>query len=472
MTIFDMLQMFGSNLWFYGGTFLLVLGILVFVHEWGHYIVARMCGVRVECFSIGFGPELCGWNGRNGTRWKISLIPLGGYVKLFGDTDPASADYTDEVENDAGEVRPMTEAEKKVAFFSKPVSKRAAIVFAGPAINYVFAVFILMGLYLVQGQPVSPPVAAAVIVGSSAEKYGFQPQDRIISIDGKNIESFQDIRREMMIALDTEKKFVLNRDGQTLEIMAQPQRVEVTDRFGFKSSIGVLGVLPADQAIEVSNIVSIDGQTYDSVADIEDALKKKMGTTYLVEFTADAKDGESVIEKMIVHPVADMNTTLGTIPDDQPEILYLAAQAPNEFVSHTPMTAAQSAIRQTYVITRDSLNALWQIVVGTRSATELGGIIRIGAIAGDMAQQGIIAVILLTALLSVNLGFINLLPIPLLDGGHLMFYFFEAVMGRPVPEMVQEYAFRAGLVFLIGIMAFANINDVLQLMDGMGYNLK
>lgn len=472
MTIFDMLQMFGTNLWFYGGAFLLVLGILVFVHEWGHYIVARMCGVRVECFSIGFGPELWGRNDRNGTRWKVSLIPLGGYVKLFGDTDPASANYTDEVENDAGEVRPMTDEEKKVAFFSKSVAKRAAIVFAGPAINYVFAVFILMGLYLVQGQPVSPPVAAAIMAGSSADKYGFQPHDRIVSIDGKAIESFQDIRREMMIALDHEKKFVINRNGETVEILASPERIEVVDRFGFKSNIGVLGVLPADQAIDISRIVKIDDRSFDNVADVEAALKEKMGTTFSVEFSADYGDGQQQLEKMTVHPVAEMNATLGRVPDDQPEILYLSTLPPKEFVNHTPMTAAQSAMRQTYVITRDSLSALWQIVVGTRSATELGGIIRIGAIAGDMAQQGIIAIVLLMALLSVNLGFINLLPIPLLDGGHLTFYFFEAVMGRPVPEPVQEYAFRAGLVFLIGVMAFANINDVLQLMDGMGYNLK
>lgn len=462
MTMFEMFQMIGTNIWFYGGAFLLVLGVLVFVHEWGHYIVARMCGVRVEHFSIGFGKEIWGFNDKNGTRWKVSLIPLGGYVKLFGDTDPASAGHTDEVENDKGEIRLMTEAEKKEAFFTKPVLQRAAIVFAGPAINYIFAVMVLTGLYLVEGQPVQLPVASAIMGDSAAAESGFEPHDKIISIDGKSVESFQDIRREMMIALDLERTFKIQRGDEVVTIKTHPKRVEMVDRFGFKSSIGVLGLLPSDQALDITKIIKIDGVAYENAQVVAQKIAENMGKTFKVELQYGTPE-EPTYETMIIHPVADMNKNFNVENAEDANILFLSNQAPKVFLPHTPMTAVQSAIRQTYVITRDSLGALGQMITGTRSATELGGIIRIGAIAGDMAQQGIVALVLLTALLSVNLGFINLLPIPLLDGGHLMFYFFESLLGRPVPEVIQEYAFRAGMVFLIGIMAFANINDLIQL---------
>ncbi len=459
MNFYELIQLIGQNVWIYGGSFVLVLSILVFVHEWGHYIVARMCGVRVEQFSIGFGKEIWGFHDKAGTRWKISLIPLGGYVQLFGDTDPASAGHTDEVE-DGEQVRQMTDAEREVAFFSKPIWKRAAVVFAGPAINYIFAVILLAGLFAVRGQPVSPPTAAAIMGGSSAEHYGFKPHDYLISIDGKKINDFSDIRREMLVALDQEKLFLIERSGERIEIYAKPTRKPIEDNFGFKSSIGVLGVLSADQGIQVAGILSIDGQDYDDVDQIIAELKARMGTTFTIEIKK-GKDGRT---PLIINPVAERNEALGTEEDQKLEALYLSNLPARQFTDHNFMTATQSAIRETYVMTVSSVEALWQMVTGVRSATELGGIVRIGAIAGETAQKGIVPLILLTALLSINLGFINLLPIPMLDGGHLTFYAVEGVIGRPVPEIVQEYAFRAGFVFLIGIMAFANLNDVYQLL--------
>ena len=212
MNIFEILQSAGAGVWTYGGSFVLILSILVFVHEWGHYIVARLCGVRVETFSIGFGPEIGGITDSHGTRWKFSLIPLGGYVKMFGDTDPASAGKASGVkEKGAAKPRKYSKKEKSETFFNKSVWKRSAIVFAGPAINYIFAIILLFGLYMFVGQPVTPPQAGAVIGGSAAERAGFQPHDRIVSIDGKKIKSFEDVRREMMIALDDEKHFVIER---------------------------------------------------------------------------------------------------------------------------------------------------------------------------------------------------------------------------------------------------------------------
>lgn len=468
MNFFDLAQMLGQNIWIYGGSLVVVLGILVFVHEWGHYIVARMCGVRVMQFSVGFGKEIYGFTDSAGTRWKISMIPLGGYVQLFGDTDPASAGHTDTVEEEDGESREMTEEEKKVAFYNKPVWQRALVVFAGPAINYIFAILLLAGLYVVQGQPQSTPTAAAIIVGSSADEYNFQPHDYILSIDGETINGFSDIRREMMVALDQEKRFVVRRDGQTIEIMARPKKLEMEDRFGFKSSVGVLGLISAEKGILISRIGSVDGVEYDNKEQIIEELNKRMGTTFQIGFKAkkvkeEDADKEQKPRTLIIKPSQQMNLLLGQETDSEKEVLFLSNMAPKQYTQHTMMTAMQSAISESYVMTTASLKALWQMVVGVRSATELGGIVRIGAIAGDMAIQGIVPLILLTALLSINLGFINLLPIPMLDGGHLMFYAIETVIGRPVPDQIQEYAFRAGFVFLIGIMAFANLNDIYQL---------
>ncbi|MGH1403207.1 MAG: RIP metalloprotease RseP [Alphaproteobacteria bacterium] len=459
MNIAELIQMVGQNIWIYGGSFVLVLSILVFVHEWGHYIIARMCGVRVEKFSIGFGKEIYGFNDKSGTRWKISMIPLGGYVQLFGDTDPASAGHSESVE-DGEKIREMTEAEREVAFFTKPVWQRAAVVFAGPAINYIFAILILAGLFAWRGQPVSPPVAAAVVNESAAFENGFQPHDYIVSINGKTIDGFGDISREMMVALDQEQHFVVRRGDELVDIYAKPERKTITSRLGFKSSIGILGLYSADEGILVSGISAIGDVEYDNSQDVLKEINNRLDTTFEITIMF----GENA-HRITIHPTSKMNTQLGQAETIEAEALYLSNIPSRAFIEHTAMTAVQSAIRESYVMTRSTLEALGQMVTGTRSATELGGIVRIGAIAGEVAQQGVIPLILLAALLSINLGLINLLPIPMLDGGHLTFYAIESIIGRPVPEIVQEYAFRAGFVFLIGIMAFANLNDVYQIIN-------
>jgi regulator of sigma E protease len=459
MSFIEIFQMLGGNLWFYGGAFILVLSVLVFVHEWGHYIVARMCGVQVETFSIGFGKELLGINDKNGTRWKISLIPLGGYVKLYGDVDPASAGYSDDVKEEGEVVRPMTEAERKQAFFAQSVWKRAAIVFAGPLINYIFAFIVLALLFTFNGQPITPPTAAAVIIDSSADKNGFLPHDEIISIDGNKISTFEDIRREMMIALDLKKHFVVRRNGELIDIHAAPEKDIQEDRFGFKHSRGLLGLISPRHAVKLDTIKSIDGKSFSDLEQIQKTIEKKMGTVMVLQI----ESGESK-QLLRVKPLREFNVSYDDPESADYGVLYLANTQANQFVKHTFPVAAVQALEQCWVITRGTLEALGQMVTGTRSATELGGVIRIGALAGDMAQQGLIAFIMFAALLSINLGLINLFPIPMLDGGHLVFYAFEAAAGRPVPERIQEYAFRLGLVFLVGIMVFANLNDLIQLL--------
>lgn len=457
MNFFETFQMLGGNVWIYGGTFILVLSILVFVHEWGHYIVARMCGVKVEVFSIGFGRELFGYDDRAGTRWKFSLIPLGGYVKLYGDTDPASAGHTDEVE-EGDEKRPMTEDEKKVAFFNKPVWKRALVVFAGPAINYLFAIIIMAGLFYVNGKPATVPSGAAVIEGSSAEKHGFEPHDLIVEIDGKTISSFEDVRREMMIALNTEKHFIVQRDGELIDIYATPELLETEDRFGFTQSRGLLGLVSPSHGINTKNINAINGQSFDSDEAAQAYLADRMGEVVTITLG----EGEDA-QTLIVEPLAEFNQDFGREGAENAHVLYIGAREESIVVEFSFPGAVGAAFIESYDITVGTLEAIGQMFTGTRSATELGGIIRIGALAGDMAQQGLISLILFTALLSINLGLVNLFPIPMLDGGHLVFYAVEAVIGRPIPEAIQEHAFRFGLVVLIGIMAFANINDIVQL---------
>jgi regulator of sigma E protease len=460
MNFSDVLEMMSGGVPFYVAAFIIVLSLLVFVHEWGHYIVARMCGVRVEMFSIGFGKELFGRVDKKGTRWKVCLIPLGGYVKLFGDVDPASAGHDENVqEGDA--VRPMSETERSEAFFSQSVLKRSLVVIAGPAINYIFAFILLAGLYAFNGQPITPPVAAAVVGGSSAEKAGFQPHDIIVSIDDKPIDSFEDIRREMMIALDTKKHFVLERDGELLDVFATPDKVTSEDRFGFKQSRGLLGLISPRHAIRIDTIAVIDGQSFEE----DDVDGKRAAITARLDksFEIQTPNAAGELSKLVVHPVSEFNMFMNVEDNERFGLLFVSNIDASVFVKHGFIRSGAEAGKQVWVVTRGTLEALGQMITGTRSATELGGIIRIGALAGDMAKQGLVALIMFTALLSINLGLVNMFPIPMLDGGHLMFYFFEALRGKPVPEHVQEYAFRIGLVFLVGIMAFANLNDLMQL---------
>ncbi|PJB70708.1 MAG: RIP metalloprotease RseP [Alphaproteobacteria bacterium CG_4_9_14_3_um_filter_47_13] len=457
-SIFDWFQLMAANAWLYVGAFVLVLSILVFVHEWGHYIVARMCGVKIDTFSIGFGKELFGITDKNGTRWKFAAVPLGGYVKMFGDTDPASAGHVNGIQEGEEPPRPLTEDERKVAFYAKPVGQRSAIVLAGPAINFIFAIIILSGLYLFQGKPVTPPVASAIIGGSAAQEAGFLPHDEIIAIGNSKVDRFEDIRREVLVGLDIKRKFSVRREGEIIEIMAAPERLIEEDRFGFKHARGMLGLISPGNAIEVDHILAVDGKEYTTSEARHKAITERMDTSFII--TLDR--GEDVNDIMI-HPLRAFNEDMFLAESESYGFLNISDRDDEVFVKYGIFGSVNEAVSETINITMSTLQALGQMVTGTRSATELGGIIRIGAIAGDMAQNGIIALITFTALLSINLGLINLFPIPMLDGGHLFFYIIEALKGSPLSEQIQEYAFRLGLALLVGIMLFANLNDIVQI---------
>ncbi|HXE28054.1 MAG TPA: RIP metalloprotease RseP [Stellaceae bacterium] len=353
--------------------FLVVLTVLVFVHELGHYLVARWNGVRVEVFSIGFGPELFGWNNRAGTRWKISAIPLGGYVKMFGDADPASMPAADLPE--------MTAAERDVAFHHKRLPQRAAIVAAGPVANFIFAIVALAGLFMTVGQPFTPPQIGSVQQGSAAEAAGMQAGDRIVSLDGQRIERFEDVQRIVRLDPGQPLAVVIHRGDQNISLSVTPKLSEVTDRFGNKHQYGLLGIV-----------------------------------------------GQGV-----------------------------------QYVRYNPFQALVRANTETVDIVGGTLQAVWQMIIGARSTDELGGPLRIAQMSGEVAQYGWSAIVPFMAVLSINLGLINLFPIPVLDGGHLLFYAAEALRGRPLGQRAQEYGFRFGLALVLTLMVFATWNDLVHL---------
>lgn len=457
---FDYFQTAAGNAWIYGGTFVLVLSLLVFVHEWGHYIVARLCGVRVETFSIGFGKELFGYNDSHGTRWKISLFPLGGYVKMFGDVDPASAQHTDEITDESGVTRHLTPEEQRGAFYKKTVGQRAAVVFAGPAINFLFAILVLTGLYVWQGQPVTPPLAAAVIQGGAADRAGFQPHDEVLAINGEPVHRFEEVKRAVMIALDTPLVFTLRRGDAQLDVTVTPERVEEEDHFGFRHSQGMINLVGPGNGLALAGIRAVDGVEVKNADEARAALLARMDTTFPIRMES---GGDAGRDTLLIRPLSVMNAALKDPESPSYNALIISPRGGQDFVHHGLLGSLGVAVRETFGIAASTLDGLWQMVTGTRSPSELGGIIRIGAMAGDMAQTGAIALITFTALLSINLGLVNLFPIPMLDGGHLVFYIFEAVRGAPIPDQIQEYAFRLGLAILVGIMLFANLNDIVQL---------
>jgi regulator of sigma E protease len=356
-------------------SFIVLISLLVFVHEFGHFIVARWCGVRVDVFSIGFGPELFGWNDRRGTRWKFSALPLGGYVKMFGDSNVMSLP-------DGGE-REMTAAEQRVSFHHKSLVRRAAVVAAGPLANYLFAVAVLAMLFASFGQQYSSTEIDQVIPGSAAEAAGLKAGDRVVAINGEPVQRFEDIAAIVQLGLGAPLAVTVDRGGHVLDINTQPKITQDRDIFGNVHRIGLLGI---------------------------------------------------------------------------------RSKGPGQVVQHDPIGAVGAALEETWRVTAGTLQAVWQMVTGLRPADELGGVLRIGKMSGDVTRLGIAATVSLAALLSINLGLINLFPVPMLDGGHLLFYAIEAVRGRPLGRRAQEWGFRVGLALVVALFVFATRNDLMSLL--------
>src|SRR6202045_1106049 len=358
--------------------FLFVLTLVVFFHELGHFLVARWAGVKVLTFSLGFGPELAGFNDRHGTRWKISAVPLGGYVKFFGDDSEASTP--------ASEARAsMTEEERGGSFHHKKVGPRAAIVAAGPIANFLLAIVIFAGMSLYFGKPNSIPRVDVIQPDSVAASAGFKVGDVVASIDGHAIESFADMQRIVSTNAGSELVFRVKRDGALVTLTATPALKEVKDLFGNSHRIGVLGI----------------------------------------QYNA--------------QPDAPKTAPVG----------YLEA--------------LKIGVEQVWFIIAGTFKFVGSLFVGAGSTGDVGGPLRIAQLSGQAASLGFQFVLQLCAALSVSIGLLNLFPVPLLDGGHLLFYAVEAVRGRPLSPRAQEMGFRIGLGLVLMLMVFATYNDILHL---------
>ncbi|WGR91970.1 RIP metalloprotease RseP [Bradyrhizobium sp. ISRA443] len=358
--------------------FLFVLTIVVFFHELGHFLVARWAGVKVLTFSLGFGPELVGFNDRHGTRWKISAVPLGGYVKFFGDDTEASTPA-------AATLAAMTAEERQGSFHHKSVGRRAAIVAAGPFANFILAIAIFTCLFTFFGKPSTSARVDKVEANSAAAAAGFQIGDIVTAIDGTKIDSFSDMQRIVSINAGDALTFTVKRGNSTVQLRGTPELREVKDPFGNTHRMGVMGITRA------------------------------------------TAPGDAVTEKV------------------------------------DPVTALGLGVKETWFVIDRTLAYIGGIFTGREAADQVGGPLRIAQISGQVATIGVAALIHLAAVLSISIGLLNLFPVPLLDGGHLLFYSVEAIRGRPLSERAQEMGFRIGLGLVLMLMVFATYNDILHL---------
>ncbi len=358
--------------------FLFVLTIVVFFHELGHFLVARWNGVTVTTFSVGFGREIIGWHDKHGTRWRISWLPLGGYVKFLDDESAASTPDLEKIDG-------LSEEERKGAFHLKPLGARAAVVAAGPIANFILAIVIFAVMFAFVGRQVTTARVDSVAEDSAAEEAGFQPGDLVLEIDGVDIESFADMQRIVSVSADEELVFVLERGDQEIEISATPKRREITDRFGNVQNVGLIGITRSARAEDFN---------------------------------------------LIKYPL--------------PEAVWRGTQ-------------------ETWFVIARTMGYLYDVITGREDASQLGGPIRIAQVSGQVATLGFAALIQLAAVLSVSIGLINLFPVPMLDGGHLLFYGIEALRGRPLSDRAKEFGFRMGMALLLMLMIFATWNDVANL---------
>lgn len=358
--------------------FLFVLTIVVFFHELGHFYAARRCGVRVEVFSVGFGRAITSWYDKHGTQWKIGWMPLGGYVKFFGDENEASAP-------DEEKLAALEEDARQDTLFYKPLWQRAIVVAAGPVANFILAILIFASLYTLFGQRVTDPVVGVVVEESAAQRAGLQVGDLILEIDGEAISTFAEVRRLVTVNANVPLEFTVDRGGAELSLTAIPDRVLEVDRFGNEYHLGRLGV---------------------AVNATEDSIRH---------------------------------------------------------VRYNPVTALWMGVEESYFIVEQTFVVLGRIIMGRESAESLGGPIRIAQLSGQTATLGLIALINLTAVLSVSIGLINLFPIPMLDGGHLAFYAYEAVAGKPMSAKAQDIGMRIGLSMVLTLFVFVTWNDLSRL---------
>ena len=359
--------------------FLILITVVVFIHEYGHYYFAKKYGVGVTDFSIGFGREIFGWNDKSGTRWKICWIPLGGYVKFFGDRNVFSQSEQQELVNQ------YDEKDRKKLFILKPLYQRAIIVAAGPLANFILAILIFTIINLFVGKDFTPAIIDEVQKDSPAFVSGFKKNDKILFIDDKKVESILEVSTLINISTSEQIEFIILRDNQELSIFVKPNLVDGKDAFGNSVKKRMIGIK-----------LSIKGNQFD---------KKTFG----------------------------------------------------------PSKAIYYSLKEVWFVTSTSLKYIGKIIIGLGDSSQLGGPIKIAKITGQVAEHGLVPFLNIMAYISISLGLINLFPIPMLDGGHLMFYFFEKILGRPLSQKTQEGFFRIGLFLLFSLMFFVTYNDLKDL---------
>jgi regulator of sigma E protease len=462
MELLNLLAAKGGWILGYVIPFLFVLTIVVFFHELGHFWVARRCGVKIDAFSVGFGPELFGFNDRHGTRWRFAAIPLGGYVRFHGDDSAASTPDLDKLEK-------MSASEKQISFFHQPVRNRAAIVAAGPIANFILAVVIFGGVLYGIGRNMTTPVLEVVRTDGPARLAGLQAGDRVISINGKAVDGYEDILRVVTLSANEKLAFVVERKGKDIATTVTPALREVKDNFGSTHRIGDIGVSrwparanairPNSAAMDAGLrpgdlILSIDGKAVEAFEDlpkmVSGALGKKLS---LVVQRGNQRLTLEATPKP--HPSNPKLGVLGIENPSKPEDTFRKRYGLIDSIG--------MGFSETWFVIERTMAYIGGIIVGKESIDQLGGPIRIGQVAGEVAAQSFYDLLRLTAVLSVSIGLLNLFPVPLLDGGHLLFYAIEAIRGRPLSERAQEYGFRIGLAFVMLLMIVATWNDIFQL---------
>jgi regulator of sigma E protease len=359
--------------------FLLVISLIVFIHEMGHYLVGRWSGIKILAFSFGFGPELIGFTDKHGTRWKISAIPLGGYVKFYGDEDASSKPDFDALNELPPEDRART-------FLGAKLWKRAATVAAGPIANFLLAIFILSIIFMSFGRTVMDPVVSSVQPNSPAATAGVMTGDQVVATDGQAIQTFDDLQRYVSVRPEISIVLKVRRAGVDIDLHVVPKLTVRTDPFNNKIEVATIGIV-----------------------------------------TTTAKGNMRI-------------------------------------VTYSPLGAVAEAVRETGQIVTGTFDYISNIVTGRMKADQLGGPIRVAQASGQVATLGFVALMHLAAILSVSIGLLNLMPVPVLDGGHLLFYAIEALRGKPLGEMAQGVAFRVGLALVLCLMVFATWNDISSLL--------
>tara|TARA_B100001173_G_scaffold136126_1_gene118248 strand:- start:522 stop:1631 length:1110 start_codon:yes stop_codon:yes gene_type:complete len=359
--------------------FIVLILVVVFIHEYGHYYFAKRYGVGVTDFSIGFGKEIFGWNDKSGTRWKICWIPLGGYVKFFGDRNVFSQADQEEL------LKKYNKEDQKKLFVTKPLYQRSLIVAGGPVANFILAIFIFLLIYMFIGKDFTPAAINEVQKDSPAETAGMKNNDIIIEIDNVKVESILDVSKLITMSTSEFIEFKVLRYDQKISLKVKPNLVESEDNLGNKVKRRMVGIKLSPYNNQINHI--------------------KLG----------------------------------------------------------PGKALLQSINEVYFVTISSLKYLGSIFSGSGDSSQLGGPIRIAKMSGQVAEFGLIPFISMMAYISISLGLINLFPIPLLDGGHLMFYAFEKLLGRPLSQKAQEGFFRIGMFLLLSLMFFATFNDLKDL---------